>query len=554
MKDQIRQTRLRGCLLAGLVMSLLPSARTPAADYAFLVGVQDYDVKQLRKLKYSRNDILTFRTVLTESGFPEKNVKILHDDLRTVGERRYLAESDRIRAELKLLIDRVTESDRIIIAFAGHGVQFKDDETSYYCPLDADLKDRKTLISLDEVYDSLEACKARRKLLLVDACRNDPIASIARSAGARTESVTKPQLVKPPSGVVALFSCAAGQQSFEWPALKHGLFFNFVIEGWKGAADSGDGELHLEELIHFVKTKTASFADGKLNASQTPRQRGYFSGRWVLRDLGFDALAESGYPVVVGIHEKFFVTLGSKNFGEDFSDVVEGSTYLALIEDGVFEKFAEDPDVNGDALMSKMGLVARRKKSATLSQILKFQEELKEGSQKHHCEIIGDLIVMAKPEFLGNALKQPKLADQCEKVLRDFEDSTQLFLSIDDSLIQTAIDKTLKNDSLDDSMRIMLSTFLAPLSKTSRVRLTINVTDRVCEFSASPRKDVPLDQLRGSFNILLGPLKLMAASQQNIDPRLLRELSFVIEGGTVKLRSEYLYSLFAENFLSNSKK
>ena len=83
----------------------------------------------------------------------------------------------------------------------------------------------------------MDACGAKRKLLLVDACRNDPQTELSRSRPTvKLESVTRPQSQPVPEGIVALFSCSASQKSFEDPKLGHGLFFNSVLEGWKGAA------------------------------------------------------------------------------------------------------------------------------------------------------------------------------------------------------------------------------------------------------------------------------------------------------------------------------
>ena len=58
----------------------------------------------------------------------------------------------KIRSELKLLLQNRTKEDTVLIAFAGHGVQFQNDEESYFCPADARLAERSTLVSLAEVY------------------------------------------------------------------------------------------------------------------------------------------------------------------------------------------------------------------------------------------------------------------------------------------------------------------------------------------------------------------------------------------------------------------
>src|SRR5947208_6322495 len=103
--------------------------------------------------------------------------------------------------------------------------------------MDAKLKDRKPLISLNDVYKDLSRCKAGVKLLFVDACRNDPQSDFSRArAEVDLDSVTRPQTLKAPTGVAAMFSCSAGEKALECPKLRHGVFFHFVIEGLRGKA------------------------------------------------------------------------------------------------------------------------------------------------------------------------------------------------------------------------------------------------------------------------------------------------------------------------------
>jgi sulfatase modifying factor 1 len=269
-----------------IVAAVLTCGAARGEDYAFLVGIKDYDAKQLRPLEFARDDMTAFRDVLVTSGYKPENVVLMQDDPRLLPNPRFLADSTHIRSELKLLLDIVEPQDTMLIAFAGHGVQFKGEAEHYFCPRDANLTDRKTLISLTELYDRLKACPSRQKLLLVDACRNDPASDLARTSGApELESVTQPQITPPPEGVVALFSCAEGQQAFEHPDLKHGVFFYHVLEGWRGEADDGNKEITLDEIVAYTKSKTKDFARLKLGAPQTPRQQGFIDGEWTLRRI-----------------------------------------------------------------------------------------------------------------------------------------------------------------------------------------------------------------------------------------------------------------------------
>ncbi|MFN9717672.1 MAG: SUMF1/EgtB/PvdO family nonheme iron enzyme [Planctomycetota bacterium] len=285
-------------LAAVLVLFLSGKATSAGEKYAFLVGISGYDEKQLKQLPYARADIIEFRDVLLQSGFRPENVVMLVDDLSALPKGgpagRFLPEQKKIREELRILLPALEEEDELIIGLAGHGVQFKDETDPFFCPLDADLSDKSTLISLNWLYEQLEfhedtgeGCKARARLLLVDACRKDPDSRIRRNTnGPELASLTKPQLTEPPKGVVALFSCAAGQEALEHDPLQHGVFFYHVLEGLRGKADGDmDQQITLDEVIAFTKSKTTSYVRTELAAPQTPRQKGYFDGTWILRSL-----------------------------------------------------------------------------------------------------------------------------------------------------------------------------------------------------------------------------------------------------------------------------
>lgn len=275
-----------------------PASLRAGENYALLVAVGDYDVKELRPLKYTRADVLEFHKALLDSGFPTKNVVLMHDDMeqlvahcKALGPdykaRDYLPEGAKIRRELQLLLGRLKADDSVIVAFAGHGVQFKGEKKSFYCPSDCQLEKKESLIGFEEVYAALNDCSASRKLFLVDACQNDPQTGLSRSRQTvDLDSVTRPQAETVPEGIIALFSCKAGQKSFEYPELGHGVFFYHLLDGWKGNGDlNGDGRISYQELASYTEKKTSEFAALKLKVLQTPQLRADFSGEWILRDV-----------------------------------------------------------------------------------------------------------------------------------------------------------------------------------------------------------------------------------------------------------------------------
>jgi formylglycine-generating enzyme required for sulfatase activity len=250
-------------------------SQEPGEKYALLVGVRKYDPNELRSLPYSEADVTELAEVLKASGYKPGNVVLM---TQTVGaeEPRLLPLAGQVRKELKLLLRDLDEKDRVLIALAGHGVQFKGDPESYFCPADARLADKSSLIPLGEVYKELEACGAGMKVLLVDACRNDPQSDNSRSRSVvKLESVTRPTPVKPPGGVVAFFSCSEGEKAFEHAELKHGVFFHFVIEALRGAAVGAvEREVLVPDLEKFVKRRVRDFVREKYGVRQMPELRG----------------------------------------------------------------------------------------------------------------------------------------------------------------------------------------------------------------------------------------------------------------------------------------
>jgi formylglycine-generating enzyme required for sulfatase activity len=249
-------------VLGGLAASLpLAGQESSGEKYALLVGIRKYSPNQLKDLPFAENDVVELAKVLRQHGYREENVVVLSNSAGSE-DPRYLPLGQNIRKELQTLLKRRRSGDSVLVAFAGHGLQFKDDDKQYFCPFDTNLKDRSTLVAITEVYAELEKCPAKYKLLLVDACRNEPASrNAARDATDQIPpSATRPELPEPPGGVAAFFSCSKRQVAYENEKLKHGLFFHFVIEGLKGAAATKEQQVTLGSLSEYVTRRVEDYA------------------------------------------------------------------------------------------------------------------------------------------------------------------------------------------------------------------------------------------------------------------------------------------------------
>jgi uncharacterized caspase-like protein len=258
-------------------------ANEKGKKYALLIGVQDYDVNELHNLSFAEADVTALAETLRRAGYDDNNIVLM---TQTLGAKkaRFLPEASHIRKELDLLLANLDPDDSVLIAFAGHGIQFQGDLDPYFCPMDARLTDRSTLVALKEVYSKLEKCGAGLKVLLVDACRNDPRTKNARArAEVDLETVSRPQVIPPPGGVGALFGCSSGEKAQENEELRHGVFFYFVNQGLQGEADlDHDNQISPEELSQYVKKRVKDFVRAKNGVSQLPESVGSTRGLTVL--------------------------------------------------------------------------------------------------------------------------------------------------------------------------------------------------------------------------------------------------------------------------------
>lgn len=270
-----RRTFVTG-LATGVILSPhLLQAQGRGKKYAVIVGVADYDPEELNPLRFTQQDAEALSAELTRLQFDVTlmTAKANRPQLKPNS-------ADKIERVLTNRASGLTNDDTLIFAFMGHGVQFaadKKDEVQdlHFCPEDAKLGDRATLLSMNKVYDALGTSQAGRKLLLVDACRNDPQPK-GKNRGKETELEPVGRAIRTvPQGMLALFSCSEGETSREYPDLDkgHGVFTYHVLKYLRGQAESTwypGQQMTVADLAHYVSRETKDFVWTKENKDQIP--------------------------------------------------------------------------------------------------------------------------------------------------------------------------------------------------------------------------------------------------------------------------------------------
>ena len=176
---------------------MLVSLPLQAKRVALVMGNDNYT--SVSKLQKAGNDATAMARELKAAGFTVQ----LHRDLNYRG---------MVRA-VEAFTNNITGGDEVVVFFAGHGVQIRNG--SYLLPTDIEANSEseveKTAYELLALTDKISEAKPAFSLVMVDACRDNPLKSKGRNIGnARGLSA-----IEPPKGQMVVYSASRGQQALD---------------------------------------------------------------------------------------------------------------------------------------------------------------------------------------------------------------------------------------------------------------------------------------------------------------------------------------------------
>jgi lipoprotein NlpI len=190
--------------LANNVISALPNALTPQVSIrrvALVVGNSAY--KAVPVLPNARRDAETIAASLRQVGFDSVKVEL---DLTREG----------LINALRLFAREADRADWAVIYFAGHGLEVGG--TNFLIPVDARLETDRDVnfeaVPLDAVLNSVESAK-RLRLVLLDACRDNPFASQMRRNGATRSIGRGLARVEPDTGTLVVYASKHGELALD---------------------------------------------------------------------------------------------------------------------------------------------------------------------------------------------------------------------------------------------------------------------------------------------------------------------------------------------------
>ncbi len=278
------------------------------ARRALLISTGVYADERIGTLPGVDPDVDLIRECLLDShcGFKDKDVVVL----KTVNQPTL----KNLKKKLEAFFKSFRENDFLFLYLAGHGFHDPKTNVDYYAPSDAELIeygqtvrfDVSTCFSFDELKKGLEACPAKFKWVVVDACRTD----VSRAGVGETwNSIGKLEAAK---GSLLFQSCEIGRKSYEITfhsgaaKVNHGLFTWYFCEGAKGAAANSDGLISPLGLIKYANDKMdAAYRDGQIVPSKQTAIYSCveFNGEFVFLDFS-DEAAKKFYEEARTLFEK----------------------------------------------------------------------------------------------------------------------------------------------------------------------------------------------------------------------------------------------------------
>jgi hypothetical protein len=244
-------------------------------NLAVIIGINDY-INSVPQLHTARQDAERLAEILEQQYRYE--IDLLVDGVS----------GDRLKTLLtEDLLVKISEDDRLVFYFAGHGIALDGDDgpAGYLIPQDADAGNQETFLPMQMVHEALTTLPCRHCLIILDCC----FSGAFRWSSTR-RLITPPEVlhkeryerfVRSPAWQV-LTSAAYDQEALdsltgtgfgtrEDEGQKHSPFAQALFDALEGQADAnGDGVVIATELYLYLRDHVEVKAEVEAHHYQTP--------------------------------------------------------------------------------------------------------------------------------------------------------------------------------------------------------------------------------------------------------------------------------------------
>jgi hypothetical protein len=236
-----------------------------------MVGVADYqndNDTHLEDLQFTVNDVKEL-----EKFYRSPNGGAVLDENMTVLIDKQASKQNILQA-LESTFGKAEPNDLVVFYFSGHGFAPKEfNKQLHLLPYDYAIGKQATAIHYQEIEKIFEACKADKKLWVMDACHSGAVGVNCGEGSSIAECLSHVNTID----IALLTSANAGETSLEiGDELKRGLFSYYLTQGLVQDAKSvdlnGDKLVSILELFQYVQLQTSKNAQiHKLGHQQHPQ-------------------------------------------------------------------------------------------------------------------------------------------------------------------------------------------------------------------------------------------------------------------------------------------
>jgi uncharacterized caspase-like protein len=253
--------------------------------HAVIIGINQYEDKNIPDLKFARADAEAIHNVLSDpelGRISPDNIILLLDEQAT---------QRKIRSAIGTKIPRrAGEKDVVYVYFAGHGAPVidprsgsKDGMEKYLVPVDAELEDlRASGISMEEIKKFFGWIDAKQIIFFIDSCYSGGVGGRTfQNPHYQTRAALTSEFLDDlaSEGRVVISACDVNEVSLEISNMNHGLFTHYLLDGLRGRGDKDqDGLVTIDELYEYVFDNVSRHAR-KFGGSMRPVRKGSVTGK-----------------------------------------------------------------------------------------------------------------------------------------------------------------------------------------------------------------------------------------------------------------------------------
>ncbi|MBN1042901.1 ATP-binding protein [Clostridium botulinum] len=236
---------------------------------AIIITIEKYAVRsdnQVDDVKFATNDSLRFKEMLRSSmSISEENIYVWKDEEALKSNLDY---------ELKSLFYSLTESDRLIFYYVGHG--FHDGVTNYLSTYDMHpFNIAETAISLRKILlDPLKESKCKNAFIFIDACAKSFDNKNERSHIANINEDEFKIISSKFESYSIFLSCNPGESSYSCDRLKNGIWTYYLTKAINESVDEvilNQQYITDRKLGDYLSLNVSQYAKNKCGWNQNPK-------------------------------------------------------------------------------------------------------------------------------------------------------------------------------------------------------------------------------------------------------------------------------------------